>query len=177
HHASDNDDVNYQFILERVESASNKGEFFLRLTIENHDKANLDLSTIPHEIVDDLKLRVYLAGSTKMSESINNSIQVSAAKGQKFYSEENRTYSHLFEQFSKTALGNIDRINFHWDKSFAEYLRKSTPGTSLPVFKKIFLTLEDQTIGDLLKHGETIRISIGKIFVSLFLSRLLNMGE
>jgi len=59
-----------------------------------------------------------------------------SGKGQKAYSEEYRNDSHLFEQFAKTELGRIDRINFQWEKSFSDFLKHSVPADSLPVFAR-----------------------------------------
>ncbi len=172
HHVSENEDIDYRFILERVENPQNIGDFFFRLTVENHARANLDISTIPNIMVDDIGKRVFLAGSTKIAETVNNGILSACSKGQKNFSEEKRDYSHLFEQISKTHLGNIERIDFAWDKAFSDFFQKSDPQTGLPLLKKIFLMLEDNAVSDILKKGETLKVNLGKIFVTMYLSRL-----
>jgi hypothetical protein len=75
HIVSDNHDIDYQFILERVESTGRPGEYFFRLTIENGEMANLDLKNIPHVIIDDLQARTYISGTTRTSEFVNSSIR------------------------------------------------------------------------------------------------------
>ncbi|MBE7410836.1 MAG: hypothetical protein L6Q54_08555 [Leptospiraceae bacterium] len=172
HHVSENESIDYRFILERVENPQVIGDFFFRLTVENYAKANLDIQTIPHIIVNDIGKRVFLAGSTRIAETINNGIQVASSKGQKNFSEERRDYSHLFEQISRTQLGDIERIDFSWDKTFSDFFQKSSPETGLPILKKIFLMLEDNALGETLKKGHTLKVNIGKIFVTMYLSRL-----
>lgn len=172
HHASKNENVDYQFILERVANQKEPGKFLFRLTIENYDRANIDLASIPHTIVDDLDSRTYIAGSTKISESIHSSVIGACQKGEQKFIEENRRFSRIFEQIQNTALGSLSEINFYWEESFAHELLSHDPGYSLPLFKKLFLVLEDQEVTNVLKKGYLIRAKIGKMDVNLDLSRL-----
>lgn len=59
HHTSPNENIDYQFILERVPNQKEPGEFFFRLTVENYDRANIDLTALPHVIVDDIGSRIF----------------------------------------------------------------------------------------------------------------------
>jgi len=172
HHNSENENVDYQFILERVPNQVEAGDFIFRLTIERFDRANIDLKSIDHLIVDDLSSRIYIGGSTKISESVHSSLIGSSQKGEREYIEENRRFSKVFEQIEKTSLGKLNQINFYWEKSFASFLMESNPKNSLPLFKKIFLILEDQEITKIVKEGYTIHIINGKIDVYIDLSRL-----
>ncbi len=172
HHVSPNEKVDYQFILERVANQREPGEFLLRLTIETFDRANIDLKSIDHEIVSDLDSRVYIAGSTKIAESIHGAVVGACQRGENLYSEENRRFNRVFEQIQKTALGALSQINFIWDESFAGYTLTVEPRRSLPVFKKLFLILEDQEVTRLLKEGYTVRADLGETVVYVDLSRL-----
>jgi hypothetical protein len=172
HHNSTNENVDYQFILERVVNQVEPGEFIFRLTIENFDRANIDLKSIPYTIVEDLQSRIYIGGSTKISESIHSSLIGASQKGEREYIEENRRFNRVFEQIEKTSLGKLSQLNFYWEKTFASFLMDSEPKQSLPIFKKIFLILEDQEIAKLIKEGYRIRIISGKIEVNIDLSRL-----
>lgn len=172
HHNSENENVDYQFILERVPNQVEAGDFIFRLTIERFDRANIDLKSIDHMIVDDLSSRIYIGGSTKISESVHSSLIGSSQKGEREYIEENRRFSRVFEQIEKTSLGKLNQLNFFWEKSFAGFLMDSNPQSSLPLFKKIFLILEDQEITKIIKEGYTIHIINGKIDVYIDLSRL-----
>ncbi|ABJ76989.1 hypothetical protein [Leptospira borgpetersenii] len=173
HHTSPNENIDYQFILERVPNQKEPGEFFFRLTVENYDRANIDLTALPHVIVDDIGSRIFIAGSTKIAEAINNGILSAAQRGEKFYVEENRSFSKVFEQIEKTPLGKLDQISVFWDKTFSDEIIKTNPVEALPLFKKIFLILEDQEITKHLKEGFTVRAQLAdEIWVYIDLSRL-----
>jgi hypothetical protein len=55
HHACANEDLHYQYLLERYENANNPGEHFFRLSIETYPESYLNITSISHVIVDDLK--------------------------------------------------------------------------------------------------------------------------
>ncbi len=172
HHASPNEKIDYQFILERVPNQKEPGEFLFRLTIENYDRANMDLESIPHVIVDDLDSRTYIAGSTKISESIHFSVVSACQRGEKKYVEENRRFSRIFEQIRKTLLGSLEEIHFLWDEEFSQLLIERNPRETLPIFKKLFLILEDHIVTEFLKKGYCIRVRIHKLEIFIDLSRL-----
>lgn len=172
HRHSENDDIDYQFIFERVENCSTQGEYFFRLSIETYQKAALDLKAIPHVIIDDLETRVYISGSTKMAESIRDEILNACNRGIKYYSRENRPYSHLFEQLEKTQLGRMEQINFYWEKDFTEYIQHEDLVIRLAIFKKLLLSLEDGSLCNILNNGGTVKIKVDKIYFSLYLSQL-----
>ncbi len=171
HLISNNENVDYQFILERVGSTGRPGDFFFRLTIESSDKANLNLKSIPHAVVDDLGNRTYMAGSTRIAESLTNSILIACHHGQGFYTEEYRTYSQTFEQLSKTGLGALEALNFYWDGAFSSLVLRSNPIDILPHSKKLMLCLEDNTLCELLRQGATIKVLLGRVDAYLDLSR------
>ncbi|MDX1958402.1 MAG: hypothetical protein SFU98_07500 [Leptospiraceae bacterium] len=172
HHISPNDDVDYQFVLERGENLRNPGKFFFRLTIENFKDSLITASKKPFLIVDDLKSRVFIAGSTKMSESLNEKLKAACKKGMNSFSEENLVYGHLFEQVSKTLIGDIDQLNFFWEKEFSEFMLSSDKTDRLVLLKRIFLTLEDNEICKLLVSGQEISISHGKFTINVYLTRM-----
>ncbi|MGJ4753392.1 hypothetical protein [Leptospira kmetyi] len=180
HHASPNENIDYQFILERVPNQKEPGEFFFRLTVENYDRANIDLTAVPHVIVDDIGSRIFIAGSTKIAEAINNGILSAAQRGEKSYAEENRSFSRVFEQIEKTPLGKLDQISVFWDKVFSDEIVKTDPIEALPLFKKIFLVLEDHEIAKHLKEGHTILVQLTdqtKVYIDLSrLDRVLNFS-
>lgn len=172
HHVSENEDINYQFILERVESLRQRGDFYLRLTIENFASANLNLNSIPHVVVDDLQSRIYIEGATRIAESINNGILSACQRGQKSFLEEKRIYSQIFDQVARTSLGRLDQINFSWDDHFSHYITHTDPSVSILLIKKLLLAIEDNKICSLLKEGNIILIHLGRAKVYMDLSRL-----
>lgn len=178
-HVCDIETVAYQFILERVEIYNQKGKFFLRLSVESPQKASLGLNVIPHTIVNDLKERVYIAGSTKIAQSIRDGILNACFIGLKSYSEENRSYSHIFEQLSHTKLGRIERINFVWNDAFIPLIQQEAPEISQLFFKKFLISLEAGAVCDILKKGGTVKLKLSGLFFTLYLSqlsRVINVG-
>ena len=172
HHVTQNEAIDYQFVLERVENKREVGQFLLRLTIESIEEATLHLSRIPHTIVDDLKQRVYLEGTSKLSENLSDRIQIAIKKGSNQYTEENLVSNHIFEQLEKTKLGKIEQLVFFWDSIFAKEFIQQNQISSATFIKKIFLSLEDNTICNLLKEKKVISILLDKHKVYIYLTRL-----
>ncbi len=171
HVANNQQNVSYQFIMERLENPSFHGEYFLRLTIENDRKAGINLECIPHVMVDDISRRTYIEGSTRISGSLTNNIHIACHRGTFFYSEENRLNNHLFEQLAKTRLGTLDGINVYWDPAFLDLILRSKPEQILPESKKLLLCLESDEICQLLKAGATIKMVLKNTNVYMDLSR------
>jgi hypothetical protein len=172
HHVSANDAIDYQFILERVESHNQGGKYFLRLSVELPQKASLDLKGIPHSIVSDLNRRVYIAGSTKIAGSFRDGILRACFSGLKSYAEENRSYSQFFEQLANTKLGRMSRINFMWDEEFIPFIQQESPQASQLFFKKLLISLESEAICDILKKGGAVKIELSGLYFTLYLSQL-----
>ncbi|MDZ4724995.1 MAG: hypothetical protein SH817_02475 [Leptospira sp.] len=164
--------VNYQILLERVTSLSHSGEFFLRITIDSNTDSTLDLLKINHERVDEIGRRTYIAGLSKISESLANSILSAAQKGETFFEEENRHFNKVFEQIEKTPFGRLTNINFYWEDQFRQILLASSIENALPLMKKLFLILEDTDIANVIKDGNTVLAKLGRSEVYIDLSRL-----
>jgi hypothetical protein len=172
HHACANEDLHFQYLLECCENANSSGEYFFRLSIETYPESYLNITSISHVLVDDLKTRVFISGSTKMAESIRDGILNACNRGLKTYSRENRPHSHLFEQLENTHMGRLKQINFYWGKWFNTHIHKVDPVTRLTIFKKLFLALEADELSDILKHGDTVNIRVGEVNFMLYLSQL-----
>lgn len=167
-----NIEVDYQILLERVQSSITSGDFFLRITIDSSTNSGLNLEKLPHEKVEEIGRRTYIAGLSKISESLANSIMSAAQKGEKFFEEENRHFSKIFEQIEKTPFGRLTHINFYWEDQFRQHLLSSSIESALPWMKKLFLILEDSEIATLIKDGNTILAKLGRAEVYIDLSRL-----
>lgn len=164
--------VNYQILLERVPNNLNTGDFFLRITIDSSEDSSLNLSQLTHERIDEIGRRTYIAGLSKISESLTNSILNAAQKGESFFEEENRNFSRVFEQIEKTPFGRLTHINFYWEDQFRQLLISSSPENALPMMKKLILILEDSDIAKIIKDGDTILAKLGRAEVFIDLSRL-----
>ena len=172
HLHSESKDIDYNIILERVQNEGEKEDYFFRLTIEDHRESTFHLKDFPHVIVDDLSSRAYIEGSSKLADSISEKIQSASKKGHFQYIEENIIQGHIFEQLLKTSLGIIEQINFIWDSNFSGFIQSANKNIRTASIKKIFLSLEDSVITNLLKNGEVISIKIGNFKTYLYLTRL-----
>jgi hypothetical protein len=178
-HFSGTECADYQFILERVENQNQKGRYFLRLSVESPQNSTITLSAIPHTIVNDLRERVYIAGSTKIAQSIRDGILNACFSGLKSYSEENRIYSQLFEQLGHTKLGRMERLNFVWSDDFIHLIQNEAPEVSQLFFKKFLISLEAGAVCDILKRGGTVKLKFSGLVFTLYLSqlsRVINVG-
>ncbi|XDD42624.1 hypothetical protein AB3N58_15240 [Leptospira sp. WS60.C2] len=162
----------YYILMERVQSANRIGDFFLRITIDSREEGCLNLANIPHEVISDAHTRTYIAGASKISESLSNGIINAAQKGETFYEEENSHFSKVFSQIEKTPLGKLSHINFYWEEQYRNLILSSDPNVSLTILKKLFLLLEDSTASKKIKEGNTLRALVGKTSVYVDLSRL-----
>lgn len=132
----------------------------------------MNLANIKHEIISDAHTRTYIAGASKISESLSNGMINAAQKGETFYEEENSHFSKVFSQIEKTPLGKLTNINFYWEEQYRNLILSSDPSVSLSILKKLFLLLEDSSASKKIKEGNTIRALIGKVSVYVDLSRL-----
>lgn len=162
----------YYILMERVSSQNRIGDFFLRITIDSQEDGCLNLSNIKHQIISDAHTRTYIAGASKISESLSNGMINAAQKGETFYEEENSHFSKVFSQIEKTPLGKLTNINFYWEEQYRNLILSSDPSFSLSILKKLFLLLEDSSASKKIKEGNTIRAIIGKVSVYVDLSRL-----
>lgn len=165
-------DSGYYILMERVASQYRIGDFFLRITIDTQEDGCLNLANIKHEIISDAHTRTYIAGASKISESLSNGMINAAQKGETFYEEENSHFSKVFSQIEKTPLGKLTNINFYWEEQYRSLILSSDPSVSLSILKKLFLLLEDSSASKKIKEGNTIRAVIGKVSVYVDLSRL-----
>ncbi|PJZ47061.1 hypothetical protein [Leptospira brenneri] len=165
-------DSGYYILMERVASQYRIGDFFLRITIDTREDGCLNLANIKHETISDAHVRTYIAGASKISESLSTGIINAAQKGETFYEEENSHFSKVFSQIEKTPLGKLTNINFYWEEQYRNLILNSDPSVPLSILKKLFLLLEDSSASKKIKEGNTIRALIGKVSVYVDLSRL-----
>ena len=172
HHHSENEDIDYIFLLERVELNKKNEDYFFRLTVEDHKDFHEDRKNLNYVLVNDLNTRVYIEGSSKLADSISEKIQVSSKKGYFQYIEDNAIQSHIFEQLANTGIGKIDQINFIWDTKFSNFIQNAEKNIRISSIKKLFLTFEDKVITSYLKKGEIIKIKIGSFSTYVYMTRL-----
>ncbi len=172
HKFSEKEEIDYQFILERVNNKREKGKFIFRLTIESIEEATLHLKNLPHVLVDDLHERFYFEGTSKLSEYISEKISFAIKKNIFFIQEENLTQGHLFEQLHKTPLKKTEQIKIFWDAKFANEFINLENLEKNNYIKKLFLFLEDLSICKFLQENQIIQVQIKQAQIYVYLSRL-----
>ncbi len=163
---------NLFFILNRFENQRQVGKFFLRLKITKDNPFESLKETDGFHLVNDIQNRKYIAGTSKLAESISEKILTSVQKNLSSYIEEKTSYNLLFSSLEKTFLNDIEQICFHFSASFTENIQKLSKFEQVQVYKKIFLTFEDKSIADEILNEKLFEIETHKnIRVFLYTSR------
>ncbi len=168
----------YRFVLDRV-PAPRAGRFFLRLAIENPRGRCLDLSTLPHVVVDDLDEREYIAGSTRIAQTLRDMVQREADRGRRAHLERRKRGSFVFGQLARGGLDGLELLHLAWSERVARWLEATEPKRLDDVLKRVLLVLEDRTVRRQLEEGETVALLDGEVAVYIDTSqqqRVLNLA-
>ncbi|HEV7731984.1 MAG TPA: hypothetical protein VGR62_07470 [Candidatus Binatia bacterium] len=171
-------DSEYRFVLDRV-PAPRAGRFFLRLAIENPRGRCLDLSTMPHVVVDDLDEREYIAGSTRIAQTLRDMVQREAERGRRAHLERRKRGSFVFGQLARGGLDGLEVLHLTWSERVARWLEATEPKRLDDVLKRVLLVLEDRTVRRQLEEGETIALLDDEVAVYIDSSqqqRVLNLA-
>ncbi|MCW5890372.1 MAG: hypothetical protein KIT14_07445 [bacterium] len=152
----------YRFVLDRV-PAPRAGRFWLRLTIENPRGRRLDLATLPHAVVDDLDEREYIAGSTRIAQTLRDMVQREADRGRRVHLERRKRGSFVFGQLDRAGLGTLELVQLAWSERIAAWLAATEPKRLDDLLKRVLLLLEDRTVRRLLAGGETVALADGDV--------------
>jgi hypothetical protein len=172
------DDFEYRFVLDRVPSGEGR-RFFLRIAVENPRGRRLDLASVPHAVVDDLDAREYIAGSTRIAQTLRDLVQREADRGRRVHQERRQPRSFIFGQLEKGGLGHLTSLHLTWSERFSGWLTGVEPARLDGVLKKVLLLMEDQTARRELGAGRTIELADGDVQVFVDLSqqrRVLNVA-
>jgi S-adenosylhomocysteine hydrolase len=169
----------YRFVLDRVPAPKAGHRFYLRIAIESPRGRRLDLAGIAHVVVDDLDEREYIAGSTRIAQTLRDMVHREADRGRRLHLERRKRGSFVFDQLERGGLGELSTLHLAWNDRFAAALAASDPGRLDHVLKRVLLLLEDRTVRDRLRARETISLISGDDEVFLDLSqqgRVLNLA-
>lgn len=169
----------YRFVLDRVPAGGRDRRFFLRIAVENPHGRRLDLGSLRHAIVDDVGSREYLAGSTRIAQTVRDITQREAARGRRSHVERRKEGSFIFNQLGKGGLGHLQVLHLAWTERFGGWLAEPDPTRLDGVLKRVLLLLEDQTVRAQLRAGATLQMTCGDVRVYLDLSqqlRVLNLA-
>lgn len=146
-----------RFVLERV-AASQRGRCFLRITVEDCAGRRLDLASVRHERVVDLDRRVFIAGSTRIAQTLADGIRREAERGRRSFDELRRAHDHLFHQFAKAGLDGYRRVHVSWGDAFVPQILEADPTRLTHLLKRVLLALEDRRVRATIAGGGTVRV-------------------
>ena len=169
----------YRFVLDRVPAPQSAPRFYLRIQVENPSGRRLDLSGISHVVVDDLDQREYIAGSTRIAQTLRDTIQREGDRGRRMHLERRKRGSFVFGQLARGGLGELTTLHLTWSEPFAAGLGASDQARLDHMLKRVLLLLEDRGARECLRSRETIAMVDGDVKVFLDLSqqgRVLNLA-
>jgi len=169
----------YRFVLDRVAAPRQPDRFYLRIAIENPAGRRLDLAGIPHVVVDDLDEREYIAGSTRIAQTLRDMMHREAERGRRAHLERRKAGSFVFAQLARGGLGHLTLVHLAWTERFAGWLASAEPSRLDHALKRVLLVLEDRGVREELAAGRTIALVDGEIEAFLDLSqqgRVLNVA-
>ncbi len=176
---ADSPGVGVRYVLERVESEGGDARAHLRIAVEGPATARPDSAPLPHVRVEDLERRAFIAGSTRIAETLAQGARREAERGRRSFTETRRRHDHTFQQLGKAGLSDIEQIVVHWEAEVVPELLDGDPIGQGHLMKRVLLALEDDQVRDRLAHGDTVRIDAMRTHVYLDrsqLGRVLNLS-
>ncbi len=160
------------FLLERLVPAQRSDVCYLRITVENPARPRLDLGRLPHVVVEDLDERTFIAGSTRIAQTWAEGLRREAERGRREFTEVKRPHRHVFRQFAKAGLGDVESIALHWSEGLIDGLLDADPEETSHGLKRVLLALEDRFVRERLCARETVRVACGDFLVCVDRSQL-----
>jgi hypothetical protein len=168
-----------RFVLERVAASKDPQRCALRITVEDPGGRRLDLTSLPHVEVSDLDRRVFIAGSTRIAQTLAEGIRREAERGRRAFVELRRPHSHLFRQLDKAGLASFQQVHVGWADTFVAQVLEDEPTWLDHLLKRVLLALEDVGVRRLLEERHTLRIDCESASVwvdASQLQRVLNLS-
>lgn len=168
-----------RFVMEFVRSSRESNSGFLRITIEHSSGRRLDVSSIPHLVIEDIEGRNFIAGSTRIAQTWAIMLRREAERGRRYFYENRSSYSHLFRSFDRGGLGRLERVAIHWSDSSMPLILEAKPSVVENLLKRVLLALEDAGLWAHLSSGGDLRVDVGELSVFLDVShigRVLNLS-
>ncbi|HPN32299.1 MAG TPA: hypothetical protein PKY81_15215 [bacterium] len=143
---------------------------FLRITIENSEDSRLYLKRIPHRVAN-IENQNCLKNADRISERVFQGIRRECQNQQDEYTEKPETQPELFEMLINSGLKRISLIKFRWNLANMAIMMIDKSPEIAELLTKIFMTLEDAEILEILSSGGIIEILNGKHNVYFDISR------
>lgn len=171
-----------RIVLEHVPVRRDGSRGALRFTVEAPGGRRLALDSLPHEWIEDVGERQFLAGSTRISQTWTEALRREAERGRRSFFERRDPHSHLFRQLDQAGLGALQRVVLHWSDDAAPLLLESEPAAIAAMLKRVLLALEDRTVRRLLAEREVLQIDTGALPVFVDVAQLgrvlaISLGE
>jgi len=165
-------DARCRIVLEYVPQRRDTARGSLRFSIEGATGRRLALESLPHEWIDDIEERQFIAGSTRISQTWTEALRREAERGRRSFFEQRDPHSHLFRQLDQAGLCDLHRVSLQWADDAVPVLLESTPSEISEMLKRVLLALEDRSVRRLLEQREVLRIDTGTVPVFLDLAQL-----
>lgn len=144
----------------------------LRLTVDGDARRLVDLTTIPHVVIENVGDRQFIAGSTRIAQTWTEAVRREAERGRRSFSEHRHPHTHLFRQLDQAGLAGVQRVTLRWPESAVAMLLESEPAEIGETVKRVLLALEDRHVRRLLAQREPLRIDTGAVSVFLDMAQL-----
>ncbi|MGH7896293.1 MAG: hypothetical protein ACREQL_16625, partial [Candidatus Binatia bacterium] len=136
-------------------------------------------TSVRHAVVDDLESREYIAGSTRIAQTLRDMVQREAERGRRSHLERYKEGSFIFTQLDKGGLGHLKVLHLTWTERFGGWLVEASAAHLDGVIKRVLLLLEDQTVRSQLRGGATLQMVCGDVRAYIDVSqqlRVLNLA-
>ncbi|MBL8899673.1 MAG: hypothetical protein JNM84_18725 [Planctomycetes bacterium] len=170
-----------RFVLERL-ARSGEPRCSLRLSIESARGRRTDLASLPHVRIELGAERAFIAGSTRISQTLAEAVRREAERGRHAATERRQPGNHLFAQLDKADLSGLERVSLAWNEAAVRYALEGESGALDRDLKRLLLALEDRGVRALLARGEVLRLLTGELPIYVDQSQLgrvlnLSLGE
>ncbi|MBX7058736.1 MAG: hypothetical protein K1X75_11780 [Leptospirales bacterium] len=166
HSVFEQQEIDYFFLVELDRSAR-----FMRISVERVGSGRIDLQRLQPVVIDDLHMRTYIQGLSRMAQSVHLGILRECEASRTEFSDTARRNVHFFSQLTRAGLPDCDSLTVHWPAEANELLVRADYSVSIDFLKRVFIVLEDRTIVERLLAGDAIEIRSRRLRAFLDLSR------
>jgi len=160
-----------RLVLERI-ATRDAPRSALRITIEDPRGRRTDLGSLPHVLVEEAGRRRFIAGSTRISQTLADGVRREAERGRRSFVERRRPHDHLFRQFDKAGMTQFEQVELSWGDDFVPEILEGSPEELAHALKRVLLALEDDLVRGRLAAREPLRIGCGGFDVWLDTTQL-----
>lgn len=161
-----------RFVLELLAGRRDPTRGAFRITVEALRSARLDLAAIPHERLDDVADRSFIAGSTRIAQTWAEALRREAERGRRSFTESRSPHSHLFKQLDQAGLTMLQRVSLQWAESAQSFLLESDPEEVSALLKRVLLACEDRRLRQLVAERAVVRVDAGALPVWIDVAQL-----